>query len=147
MRTWRSRCRSASNFRLAGSGLGFKFGAMDEAELFKQLEGRAGAGDAEAMYELGWRSALGMGLPADENAGLKWLNAAAEAGHMLAQNNLGARHLAGDGVEQSNLEAYIWFSLAAAQGDRKAGKNRDSVGGSLTPEELDEARRRLREKS
>lgn len=116
---------------------------MDEAELFKQLEGRASAGDAEAMYELGWRSALGMGLPHDENVGIKWLKSAAEAGHMLAQNNLGARCLAGDGVPQDNLEAYIWFSRAAASGDRKAGKNRDTVALSLTPDQLESARQRL----
>ena len=118
---------------------------MEDAELFDHLEGKAGGGDVEAMYELGWRSALGMGLPQDDPVGVKWLKAAAEAGHMLARNNLGARYLAGDGVEQSYLEAYVWFSRAAAQGDRKAGKNRDTVAANLSPQELEQAQARLQE--
>jgi TPR repeat protein len=109
---------------------------MNESELKSELEAKAGASDIEAIYELGWRSALGIGLPHNEAAGLNWLRQAAARGHMLAQNNLGARYLAGDGVPQDAIEAYRWFTLAAAQGDRKAGKNRDSVAASLTPEQL-----------
>ena len=121
-----------------------KVRAMEDEQMLEQLEGKANAGDAEAMYELGWRSALGMGLPQDDDVGVKWLKAAAEAGHMLAQNNLGARYLSGDGVETNNLEAFVWFSRAAAQGDRKAGKNRDTVAATLSPAELQEADRRLK---
>lgn len=117
---------------------------MEDAELLNQLNAKAEAGDLEAVYEIGWRSSLGMGLPQDDAKGLEYLRRAAEGGHMLARNNLGARFLAGDGVDRDPIEAWKWFSLAAAQGDRKAAKNRDAVAASFTPEELQSAQTRLK---
>ena len=115
---------------------------MEMTSLAAELLARATQGDVEAQYELGWRHALGMELPEDEGEALKWLRVAAGNGHALARNNLGARYLAGDGVEADPVEAYCWFHLAAEAGDRKAGKNRDTVAAGLTPEQIAEAIRR-----
>lgn len=115
---------------------------FEAQELKAALLAKADKGDSEAQYELGWRHALGNGLPEDEAEAVKWLRIAAGSGHRLAQNNLGARYLSGEGVAADPLEAYKWFHLAAIQGDRKAEKNRDSVGSNLTPEQLQEARQR-----
>jgi TPR repeat protein len=110
-------------------------------ELRSQLLARVGKGDnIEAVYELGWRSALGVGLPEDEAEAVKWLREAAELGHMLACNNLGARYVSGEGVPRDLAEAYRWFHLAAEKGDRKAGKNRDAIGADMSPEDLARAR-------
>ncbi len=115
---------------------------FEARELKAALLARADQGDLEAQYELGWRHALGNGLPEDDSEAVKWLKIAAGNGHRLAQNNLGARYVSGEGVPADPLEAYHWFHLAAVQGDRKAEKNRDSVGSNLTPEQLQAARKR-----
>jgi len=106
----------------------------------KEMRRRAEDGDGEAQYEIGWRSAIGMGLAEDEVEAVNWLRRAAGSGHMLAQNNLGARYLSGEGVERDPVEAWRWFNAAAEQGDRKAAKNRDSVGKELSSEQLEAAR-------
>ena len=111
----------------------------DEEQLLENLKAKAAQGDGEAMYEIGWRSAIGIGLAQDENLGLEYLRLAAENGHQLAQNNLGARYVSGDGVPNDLVQAYRWFALAAEKGDRKAAKNRDSIGGQMTPEQIHEA--------
>lgn len=116
---------------------------MSEDLLLTELLARANSGDIEAQYEIGWRSAIGVGLPSDESLALHWLASAARAGHPLAQNNLGARYLAGDGVAPDLLEAYKWFTLAALAGDRKAGKNRDTVAAQLTQDQVAEAEARV----
>jgi len=99
------------------------------------LFAKAETGDIEAQYELGWRHALGQGFELDDEAALRWLRRAADNGHVLAQNNLGARYVAGDGVPRDLVEAWRYFHLAAGQGDRKAGKNRDSIAAQMTPAE------------
>ena len=108
------------------------------ASLFTKAE----AGDSEAQYELGWRHALGNGFDLDDEMAVRWLRRAAGNGHPLAQNNLGARYVSGDGVPRDLVEAWRWFHLAAEKGDRKAGKNRDSISSEMTPEQIAEARKR-----
>ncbi len=98
--------------------------------------------DVDAQYELGWRHALGAECDLDDEIAVHWLRIAADNGHMLAQNNLGARYVSGEGVETNLIEAYVLFFRAAAQGDRKAGKNCDSVAKQLSPEDLEAARSR-----
>lgn len=115
---------------------------FEAQELKAQLEARAAKGDTEAMYELGWRSALGNGLPEDDAEAVKWLQQGAAHGHMLACNNLGARYLSGEGVPMDRAEAYKWFHIACSKGDRKAGKNRDALAAEMSPEELAEGKRR-----
>ena len=119
----------------------------EEIKLLEQLRGKAKAGDLEAEYEIGWRSAIGMGLPEDQELAVESLRKAAEQGHLLAQNNLGARYVSGEGVPLDLIEAYKWFAVAAAQGDRKAGKNKESVAAQLSAEQLAQAEKRLKDRS
>lgn len=107
------------------------------------LAAEAEGGDVDAQYEMGWRHALGMEAPLDDEIGLQWLKQAADNGHMLAQNNLGARYYTGDGLEQDLKAAYRYFYLAANQGDRKAGKNLDVIAKKLPEDDLAECRREL----
>lgn len=119
---------------------------MDEDELFLEavVREKADQGDANAQYELGWRHALGAGLELDDEEAVRWLHLAAENGHALAQNNLGARYKLGDGVPEDPVEAFVWFHLAYLQGDRKAGKNRNSIAGDMEDDVLEEAKTRAR---
>ena len=110
---------------------------MEEIET---LQAQAEAGEVDAQYEMGWRHALGMEAPMDDEVALRWLKTAADNGHMLAQNNLGARYYMGDGVDRDLKQAYRYFFLAASQGDRKAGKNLDVIAKKLSDKELNECR-------
>ena len=109
------------------------------------LEAKAEKGDLEAQYEMGWRHAIGMDVELDDDTAVEWLQRAAAAGHSLAQNNMGARYYSGDGVDQDLKQAYRCFFWAANQGDRKAGKNLDSVTQQLTEEDLDALRAEMGE--
>lgn len=84
----------------------YKCAMSNGDDLLQTLLAKAQARDAEAMYELGWRHALGSGLPEDDAQAVQWLVRAAEAGHLLAQNNLGARFVSGEGVPIDLVEAY-----------------------------------------
>ena len=112
-------------------------------EQIAALRSKAEGEDADAQYEMGWRHAIGMGLPFDDGEAIRWLCMAADQGHQLAQNNLGARYATGDGVAKDLVEAYVWFSRAADQGDRKAGKNRDSVEKEMTADQITAANLKL----
>ena len=109
------------------------------------LEAKAEKGDLEAQYEMGWRHAIGMDVELDDDAAVEWLQRAAAAGHSLAQNNMGARYYSGDGVDQDLKQAYRSFFKAANQGDRKAGKNLDSITRQLTEEDLEALRAEMDE--
>ena len=109
------------------------------------LEAKAEEGDLEAQYEMGWRHAIGMDVELDDDTAVEWLQRAAAAGHSLAQNNMGARYYSGDGVDQDLKQAYRCFFWAANQGDRKAGKNLDSVTRQLTEKDLDALRAEMGE--
>ena len=109
------------------------------------LEAKAEEGDLEAQYEMGWRHAIGMDVELNDDVAVEWLQQAATAGHSLAQNNMGARYYSGDGVDQDLKQAYRCFFWAANQGDRKAGKNLDSVTQQLTEEDLDALRAEMGE--
>ena len=115
----------------------------EEENLLGRLRQKVSQGDVEAEYEIAWRSDLGMGLPKDEALGLEFLLSAAAKGHVLAQNNLGARYVSGEGVPVDLIEAYLWFHKAAEAGDRKAGKNRDSVLQQLDSTQVEKLKARL----
>jgi TPR repeat protein len=109
------------------------------------LKAKAEEGDMEAQYEMSTRHAIGMEVELDDDIAVEWLERAAAAGHSLAQNNLGARYYTGDGVDQNFKQAYRYFYRAANQGDRKAGKNLDSITRQLTEEDLEALRTEMGE--
>ena len=82
---------------------------------------------------------------ADYAKALKLLEPLAEKGDIDAQYTLGMIYSKGDGVEQDNVKAYMWFSLAARKGDKDAAADRDQVGSGMSPDKLDDAKRRVGE--
>src|SRR6266849_3269112 len=69
----------------------------------------------------------------------------ADKGEVEAQYNLGGMYDNGWGVRQNHVIAHMWFSLAAAMGDRDAARNRDIAAAKLTPAQIAEAQRLIRE--
>lgn len=69
------------------------------------------------------------------------LRAKAERGDAVAQYNLGLAHLQGRQTPVNLLEAYAWLSLAAEGGTK--GRALDAVLDTLSPDQLNAARRRL----
>ncbi len=75
---------------------------------------------------------------------------------VLGDTNLANMHLKGRRVLKDYGEAdrwfrkaadqvYVWYELAARQGDEKATKDRDSLAGEMTLEQIDEAEELVRE--
>ena len=91
------------------------------------------------------RYAKGQGVPQSHAEAFKWAALAANQGHVLAQYNLGIMYARGDGLPKDYLQAYFWLSLAAARGNRPAANARDMVAGSMTPVQLAELQRLVRE--
>ena len=74
---------------------------------------------------------------------------AAEQGHAPAQFNLGDMYRDGEGVPQDDVEAFKWFSLATTYADESQREGladrRDLAASRLTPEQLAEGQKRVRE--
>ena len=114
-----------------------------------ELRALAEQGDARAQVALGFRYALGVGVPQDHAEAVRWYRLAADQGDAGAQSNLGVAYTAGAGVVQDYVEAHMWYNLAAAQSsgeDRDRTVNgRDYVAERMTAEQIAEAQRRARE--
>jgi len=102
-------------------------------------------GDSDAQTNLAGLYLLGEGLPRDYTEAFKWLRAAADQGHPLAQTKLGIMHEGGQGVPQDTVQAHMWFSLAMAYGSALAGAFRDELAKQMTPAQIAEAHKRVRE--
>ncbi len=107
----------------------------------------AEAGIASAQYNLGIFYQRGTGVAADPGEAARWHARAAAQGHAAAQNNLGALYFTGNGVARDPVEAWKWFRLAADRlsgAARKAAlRNLEQVEKTLSPDEIEEARRRV----
>ena len=91
----------------------------------------------------------GRGVPQDFAEAAHWYRLAAEQGDAQAEYNLGLAYARGEGVTQDIVEAHMWFNLAAARfpptdsrNRAAAVKNRDTVAGEMTSEQLSEAQKR-----
>ena len=62
-----------------------------------------------------------------------------------AQTNLGVKYARGQGVPQDYITAYMWFDLSAAQGDQAAVSDRDAAARRMTPAQIAEAQKLVRE--
>ena len=118
---------------------------QDYAEAVKWYQLSAEQGLAAAQGKLGFMYTFAKGVPQDYAAAAKWYKLSAEQGLATAQVALGVLYANSRGVPQDDLSAYLWFSLAAAQGDQGATLNRDMLAKLMTPAQLTEGRRLVRE--
>lgn len=88
----------------------------DLATLLELAEG----GDAEAMFEVGYRYDIGQGVEEDNAAAVRWYRKAADLGNRDAMYSLGIRYAVGSGVEKDDVEALRWYRQAADSGDSDA---------------------------
>ena len=81
---------------------------------------QAAQGELRAMYNLGWMSREGAGLPCSMSNAQSWLTKAAEKGFAPAARLLGDIFLAGDGVPKDVSAALHWYGVGADRGDRSS---------------------------
>lgn len=105
-------------------------------------ERAAAAGNRRAMHDLGVYFARGEGAPLDEAAAFRWFRQAAELGVADSQYNLGVLYQQGRGVGASAPEAMFWFLVAARQGDEDAAARAQTLGATLPPIQVEQARAR-----
>ena len=86
-----------------------------------------------------------LGVGQDHAKAVQWYQRAAEQGYAAAQHNLGFMYLAGRGVAQDTLRAHMWFDLASRRGLEAAREGRDAAASELTPDQIAEAQRLVRE--
>ena len=135
-----------AQFRLGynyGKGLGVP---QDYAEAARWFRLSADQGYAAAQSALGYCYANGLGILQDHAEARKWYHLAADNGDPEAQTTLGDIYALGLGVPKDFVSAYLWFSLAAAQGHQRAVRNRYELSGVMTPTQIAEARRLVRER-
>ena len=125
---------------------------QDDAEAVRWYRRAAEQGDARAQVSLGYMYVQGRGVSQDYTEALRWFRQAAEQGDARAQIKLGAMYALGQGVPQDHVQAHKWFNLAASrfssseQGLRdKAVQARNGVAPLMTPAQLAEAQRLMRE--
>src|SRR5215467_5996096 len=125
---------------------------QNDSEAAKWFRLAADKGNAVARFTLGVMYGEGRGVPQDYAEAARWYRRAAEQGDAQAQYNLGLAYARGEGVTQNAVEAHMWFNLAAARfpaNDTRnrtaAVKNRDTVAGEMSSDQLAEAQKRARE--
>ncbi|HMO77447.1 MAG TPA: tetratricopeptide repeat protein [Sphingopyxis sp.] len=89
-------------------------------EAFALAQQKAGEGDPEGDFALGWFYGTGEHLTADKPKAAEHFRKCAEAGLSQCQFQLGVMLDTGDGVAEDPAAAFAWLSKAAAQGDVRA---------------------------
>ncbi len=106
----------------------------------KELPALAKQGDVEAQFELYMRG----GAVKEE---WKWLCRSAHGGHAPAQFATGVNYYkwGWDRKSTDPIQAYLWYSLSAGNGHRFAKSERDALAKTMTPAQIAEAERLVRE--
>lgn len=88
--------------------------------------------------------ALYLGEPDTERA-WTWLCRAAVKGHPVAQSTMATRYRYGQApVDRDSVRAYLWYSQALTNGLAAADALRRDLIQSMTPDDLDQARKRAK---
>jgi len=119
--------------------------AGDYATAIKEWTPLAEAGNASALFNLGYIYHKGLGVPQDYAEAVKWYRLAAEQGLAHAQNSLGFMYEAGRGVVQDNVMAHMWYNIASANGHEGAGARRDKTASLMILAATEKAQAMARE--
>lgn len=106
----------------------------------------ATSGNTDAQFYLGTLYYLGEGVSKDYTKALLWYQRAAAEGDRSAQYSLGVMYAAGEGVPKNTVQALMWFNLAAQSGLRSAAMFKDLLVHSMTPDEIVQADRLVRDR-
>ena len=123
--------------------------AYDEEQAVAWFRRAAEQGNAKAQYFTGVMYASTNLRWQSVTQAARWYRKAAEQGVEGAQYELGMMLTNGQGVEQNDCEAYVWLSIVATHpsddpGPRGAHLVREDIARRLTPLQLEEAQRRVR---
>ncbi|NWF73766.1 MAG: sel1 repeat family protein [Nitrospirae bacterium] len=105
----------------------------------------AAQGQAKAQFNLGTLYFNGEGVPKDYQQALRWFRLAADQGEAVAQTKIAIMYDEGQGVPQDIVQGYKWYSLAATNGDKPAAELRDASAKQMTPAQIAEAQKLVRE--
>ena len=119
----------------------------DDAEAVAWFRRAAGQGYADAQFRLGFVYSNGEGVSPDEVESLGWFRRAAEQGHDAAQWMLGATFYSRGrrGVPRDEVAAYMWLHLAVSQNDQHDRSPLDWLEERMSPAQIAEAQRLVRE--
>jgi hypothetical protein len=132
----------------------YGYGApVDYIEAAKWYRKSVELGNLRAQNSLGYMYSKGEGVPQDYVEALKWYRKSAEEGDCDAQYELGIMYDQGHGVPQDYVEAYKWYILAISSAfplDEDTSnphhfykvETRSELATKMTPEQLEEAKRR-----
>ncbi len=118
---------------------------QDDAEAIRLYRKAADQGLAEAQLNLGNLYSAGRGVAQDNTAAVGWYRKAADQGLASAQILLGRMYRDGTGVPQNYVQARMWLDLAATKGDAAAAEVRDETTKGMTPGQIAESQRLVRE--
>lgn len=97
-----------------------------------------------SQHDLATMYLEGLGVVPDHKKAYDWFLKAASQDDGKAQNNLGILYATGQGIDEDGVEAAKWFMLAAEKGILDALENLDIAKEEMTPEQIQEAKRRAR---
>ena len=97
--------------------------ATEDSLWVAEIRKLALAGDADALYSLGFMYANGDGVPESDKTAVMWYTKAAEQGDARAQTHLGLMYDIGDGVLKNDTTAVMWYTKAAELGEGRAQYN------------------------
>lgn len=119
---------------------------VDYEEALRWARLAADQGHARGQSILAAAYFNGFGVERDYTEAARWARPAAEAGRAGPQVILGTLYMNGHGVEQDFVSAYMWLTLVANNRDAASGGRLiEFLTARMTPEQLEEARRRVRD--
>ncbi|MGI9241716.1 MAG: J domain-containing protein [Verrucomicrobiales bacterium] len=113
----------------------------DEGKAIEWFKRSAAQGHAAAEFQMGLRYYSGGGVEKDPRQALNHYRRAALQGHAKAQFNLGLMLTNGAQIKQDNPAAFAWFTIASENGHAEAEPLRQSVAGTLTPDQRSESKK------
>ena len=117
----------------------------DYATALREWRPLAEQGDASAQFQLGLLYDNGDGVPRDYAKARQWYERAAAQGGVKAQFYLVLQSAYGEGGPLDLVQAHMWYSLAAGNGNAHAPGYRDDLARQMTPAQIAEAHKRVRE--
>jgi len=122
------------------------FSAKDYQATLKETLPAASQGNAEAQFRLASMYQEGRGVAQNHREALRLFRAAAGQGHLPSQVNLGLIYAQGlSGIQKDQVLAWKWLAFAAAQGDVESRRLRDDLAIVMTPAQVEDAQRLVRE--
>ncbi|MBQ26541.1 MAG: hypothetical protein CMH81_00135 [Nitrospiraceae bacterium] len=135
-----------AQYNLASMCVEGRGGPQDYAQAMYWYTKAAEAGDTGAQTALGVMYAHGKGVMQDDQRAVRWYRKAAEAGDRGAQYNLASMYYFGKGVPMDYVLAYVWATLAASGDGGNEVRKRDAIVAFMTPHQIAEAEKFIRER-